>query len=99
MAQAPILQAISTLNKRIEALLHQQDLLQKKLKELEMKNHLLEIRHNEDSEKLRQAALDIEFLEMSHRLADSPDKIISTRRKIASWIRTIDNCIRMINEE
>jgi len=41
----------------------------------------------------------VEFLTMSYRLADSPDTIVSARRRIARLIRTIDSCISMLKEE
>lgn len=44
------------------------------------------------------ARRDAEFLTMSHRLADSPDSLVETRRHIAGLIRTIDLCISMLKE-
>ena len=70
---------------RIEVLEHEKEDLQQ---ELEEKKRELDI-----------ARTDAEFLTMSHRLASSPDSIISTRRHIARLIRTIDNCISMLKEE
>jgi len=65
---------------------------------LEAENAELRIRTEEAEEKRRQAELDVEFLRMSHRLADNPDSIIETRRHIARLIRNIDRCLEMLKE-
>ncbi len=44
------------------------------------------------------ARLDAEYLTVSHRLADSPDTLIDTRRHIAKLIRNIDRCLEMLKE-
>lgn len=99
MAQNQLLYSLSILSERIECLLRQQNLLQKRIEELEQRNNELVDQHLKDLKKIEKAKQDIEFLIVSHRLADSPDTIISTRRKILGLIRTIDNCIRIIKEE
>lgn len=48
---------------------------------------------------LAKAQSDVEFLTVSHRLADNPDTIVSTRRRIARLIRNIDKCIVMLKED
>lgn len=73
--------------------------LKARIKSLEDENALLSRKLEETEMKLRQAETDSEFLTMSHRLADSPDSIISARRRIARLIRTIDNCISMLKDE
>lgn len=45
----------------------------------------------------QRAELDVEFLRVSHRLADNPDSIIETRRHIAKLIRNIDRCLEMLS--
>lgn len=44
------------------------------------------------------ARLYAEYLTVSHRLADSPDTLIDTRRHIAKLIRNIDRCLEMLKE-
>lgn len=41
---------------------------------------------------------DNDYLAVSHRLAQSPDEIIKSRRMIAGWIREIDRCISQLKE-
>lgn len=44
----------------------------------------------------RRTEKDVEYLTMSHRLADNPDTIIETRRHISRLIRNIDRCLEML---
>ena len=99
MANNQLLSTIKELNSRIQNLIHVQNSLYDRIRELEQTNILLESQHKSDILKIEQAEKDIEFLSISHRLADSSDTIISTRRQLARLIGTINNCIRMLNEE
>lgn len=99
MAQPQLLQALTVLNSRIESLIEDRNALRAKLEKLEQRNIELENQHLQDQKLIEKVEKDVEYLQISHRLADSPDTIIAARRKIAGLIRTINNCIRMINEE
>lgn len=65
---------------------------------LEADNNLLRHKAEETEKKLARAELDIEYLRISHRLAEDPDSIIETRRHIAGLIRNIDRCLEMLRE-
>ena len=98
MAQ-PLITILSQISDKItelEAIRRQQN---SRIKLLERENEDLKEKLKEQTQLLNQANIDKEFLTMSHRLADSPDSLISTRRRIARLIRTIDNCISMLKEE
>ena len=99
MAKSDFLNSLNALSRKIDALLAQQKILQEKVLTLEKENLELKKRHSSDEEALEKAKQEIEFLTLSHRLADSPEALILARNKIASLIRTIDSCIRLINEE
>ena len=99
MAKPELLHSISILSKQIDNLLEQQQLLQKKIEDLENLNLKLSKQHEEDLVLLDKANKDIEFLSVSYRLASSPEALISARNKVSQLIRTIDNCIRIINED
>lgn len=73
--------------------------LEKQNKELRHRIELLEERLSEEEEKTSQARLDADYLTVSHRLADSPDTLIATRRRISALIRTIDRCISMLKDD
>ena len=94
------------------SLLSMLDTLEGKIKELLEKNSALSI-HNEtlkaENEDLRRqiaeaikerdrARLDSEYLAMSHKLADSPDTLVDTRRHFSKMIRNIDRCLEMLKE-
>ena len=79
--------------------------LRQEVENLRQRNKELEeeardaLRNAEEAEKRREEALlEVEYLKVSHRLADSPDTIVETRRIIAGLIRNIDRCIEMLKE-
>lgn len=99
MAKPVLLQSFNNLSKKIDSLIETQKDLQERLKHLENENQELRTQHLKDQEDLDNAKKDIEFLKLSHRLADNPEALISARNKISQLIRTIDSCIRMIKED
>lgn len=99
MAQPQLIQSLSSLHKKIESLVSENKFLRERVRNLEIENADLKSIHDSDKVDLDNASKDIEFLSMSHKLAESADNIILARKKISRLIRTIDNCIRMINEE
>lgn len=76
---------------------HKQQTL--RIDELQAENNNLHAELEETKRELEKSRQDTEFLVMSHRLADNPDTIIQTRRRIARLIRTIDKCISIIRDE
>lgn len=98
MAQ-PLITLLSQISDKITELEAIQQQQNSRIRLLEKENEDLRDRVKELTQLLSQANTDKEFLTVSHRLADSPDTIISTRRRIARLIRTIDNCISMLKEE
>ena len=99
MAKPVLLQSISKLSKKIETLLEEKKSLLERVKNLEIQNQELIQRHLKDQEEIERKNKDIEFLSLSHRLADNPEALVSARNKISQLIRTIDSCIRMIKED
>ncbi len=98
MAQ-PLITLLKSVNEKITELSTIQKPLYARIEELEEENAGLRQELQDNKALLAKATTDIEFLTMSYRLAESPDSIISTRRRIARLIRTIDNCISMLKEE
>ena len=99
MAQPELIISISRLSKQIDSLLETQKKLEEKLEELENENNELKKQHENDVAALSIAKKDIEFLSLTHRLADSPEALIKARNTVSKLIRTIDSCIRLINED
>lgn len=95
----PLLSLLADINGKIDALQEERDSLYQRIKTLEEEKSDLSSQLAQAQDDLHKAKLDVEFLTMSHRLADNPDTIIAARRRIARLIRTIDNCISMLKEE
>lgn len=72
--------------------------LRERNRELEQRNAEL-LRDAQEARRERDKALqDAEYLAVSHKLADSPDTLLDTRRHIARLIRNIDRCLVMLKE-
>lgn len=99
MATPELINSISALSRKIDRLLERYASLQMKVKSLEEENFLLRKEKEDADERLEQAGKEIEFLKLSHRLADSPEALVSARQNVAGLIRTIDSCIRMLKED
>ena len=97
MAQS-LFSILQQLEARQNDLRAEMESLRKRNKELEEENADLR-RKEADALSLRdKALLDVEYLSVSHRLAEDPDSLIETRRVIAGLIRNIDRCIAMLKE-
>ena len=99
MAKPELLSSVHHLSKKIDKLMEQHRINQNKINQLLEENLEMRQQHETDVQLLEKANKEIEFLSVSHRLADSPEALVSARNKVAKLIRTIDNCIRMINED
>lgn len=74
--------------------------LRKREETEELRRRILDLQgdiasRDKEIERLQQ---DNQFLRMSYRLADSPDGLIETRRKIAGLMRSIEKCISQLKE-
>ena len=98
MAKPDLLRTITTLSRRIDLLISLNQSLSEKVEALEKENETLKKQHLLDVERIVKEEKNVEFLSLSHRLADSPQALIEARTKIASLIRTIDSCIRILKE-
>ena len=99
MAPNDLLTTLEALNTKIELLTEQHRQLQEDFSKLKVENESLKADLDYERKNMQKALNDIEFLSVSHRLAESADSVVSARRIIERLIRTIDNCITMINEE
>ena len=99
MAKPDLISTLNSLSRKVDSLLARQNSLQEKIKALEAENRALKEQHEKDLESLSKASKDIEFLSLSHRLADNPEALVKARKKISSLIKAIDSCIRMVNQD
>ena len=86
-----IRQKASGLAARCESLARASEEQEKRISDLTAENRALK-------EQVEQLKTDNEFLIVSHRLAQSPDEIVRSRRLISGWIRDIDRCISQLKE-
>lgn len=86
-----IRQKANGLAARCEELVREREEREKRIADLEAENRELRAR-------VEQLKTDNEFLTVSHRLAQSPDEIVRSRRLISGWIRDIDRCISQLKE-
>ena len=93
-----LLSVLDELQSRIIGLQEEISTLRSRNSELEAANAELREKTREAIDDRDKALLDAQYLSVSHRLADSPDTIIETRRIIAGLIRNIDQCIAMLKE-
>ncbi len=97
MAQS-LLSILDQLQEHIASLKEDIGHLQKRNRELEEENAGLREKAEEAISARNKALLDVEYMSVSHKLADSPDTLADTRRLIAGLIRNIDRCIAMLKE-
>lgn len=95
----PLNSLLKSVDSKVTELMAIQRRQREQIVRLEKENEDLRTQLSETRAELDNTKKDVEFLTMSHRLADSPDSVISARRRIARLIRTIDNCISMLKEE
>lgn len=96
---ASLVAVLNSLESKISELIESRTQLKTQVAFLEEENRQLKSQLLEKDNRINSLSNDLEFLTMSHKLADNPDTLIATRRKIARLIRTIDTCISMIKEE
>ena len=99
MAKSDLINSISVLSKKIDALLEEQKILHSQIEELKKENLELRDKQRDDASKIETTLKDVEFLRLSHRLADSPEALVEARKVISKLIRTIDSCIRLLKED
>lgn len=97
MAQS-LISILQQLEVRQNELRSQMASLQQRNRELEEENADLRRKEAEALKVRDKALLDVEYLSVSHKLADNPDTLADTRRVIAGLIKNIDRCIDMLKE-
>ncbi len=82
------------------------DALTTRLKALMEENEQLRSQVADLDDRLAQASAerdralrDVEYLTLSHRLADNPEALVSARREVARMIRVVDRCITLLKDD
>lgn len=94
----PLPDILDTLRLQIEARRKEYARLKERNRLLEEENADLRRLAAQAQKEREKAMLDAEFLAVSHKLADSPDTLVSARRHLARLIRNIDRCLEMLKE-
>ncbi len=95
----PLQQVIKDLRAKIEKLASQRDAAIAAQQSMAQETEGLKQELEECREKLREARMEVDFLTVSHRLADSPANIISARRRLQRLIAKIDRCVSLLKED
>ncbi|MDE7421518.1 MAG: hypothetical protein K2N35_15090 [Muribaculaceae bacterium] len=95
----PLNRIIEELRQKAIALAMQRDQAVSDLDRLKQENETLKEQLSESRQELTMARMEVDFLTISHRLADSPEKIISARRRLQRLIAKIDRCVTLLKED
>lgn len=90
--------SLRTLKSHIEKVGLQVAELRKRCDELESENRELHRELEQEREVASRLTTDVEFLTLSHRMADNPQALADSRRHIARLIRNLDTCISLLKE-
>ncbi len=90
---------IAELRAKIEQLAQQRDAALASQKAMAEEAEALKQELEECREKLRESQMEVDFLTVSHRLADNPSNLISARRRLQRLIAKIDRCVSLLKED
>ena len=95
----PLHRVIAELREKTELLASQRDAALAAQEAKAQEAEELREQLDECREQLREARMEVDFLTVSHRLADSPENIISARRRLQRLIAKIDRCVSLLKED
>lgn len=87
---------LEVLSQQVMALAAQRDRARKLLKAAEEEIRDLKVRNSEIEQELHQKNLDIEFLVLSHKLADNPQALAEARATIRRLIGRVDKTLELL---
>ena len=90
---------IKDLRRKMLTLAAERDEAAAKLEMLEKEKESLKEQLAECQSELQTAKMEVDFLTISHRLADSPENLISARRRVQRLIAKIDRCVSLLKED
>ncbi len=92
-------QILKELRLKAMAIAIQRDRAMADLERLSQENVSLKEQLADCKQDLQNARMEIDFLTVSHRLADSPEHLISARRRLQRMIAKIDRCVSLLKED
>ena len=90
---------IADLRVRIAELARQRDVARRENARLRTEAETLRQELAETRSELAVARQEVDFLTVSHRLADDPDRLVSARRRLQRLIAKIDRCVALLKED
>ncbi|MDE6811715.1 MAG: hypothetical protein K2J15_05130 [Muribaculaceae bacterium] len=90
---------IAGIQNKIALLSERRDRAESRCLELEKQIADLSATIRDKDQQLNEARLEIEFLTLSHRLADSPEALANARNTISRIIRKVDSAIALIKSD
>lgn len=90
---------IKDLRRKALALAAERDQSKAELERLRKENVALKEQLAECIQELHASQMEVDFLTLSHRLADSPENLISARRRVQRLIAKIDRCVSLLKED
>ncbi len=90
---------IKDLRQKAMALATERDQAKAEMGRLKQENEALKEQLAESLHDLQTARMEVDFLTISHRLADSPENLISARRRLQRLIAKIDRCVSLLKED
>ncbi len=91
-------QIIAELRQKMELMASQRDIARQECAALANRVEALEDRLEQCQNDLRSARMEVDFLTVSHH-AETPDNLISARRRVQRLISKIDKCVALIKED
>lgn len=95
----PLSGKLVLLKSKIELLASQRDEALLRLAESEEERKLLESEVKALKEKLHKSELDREYLQVSHKIADTPQALAEARTLVKGMIKRVDNAISFLMED
>ncbi len=97
--EASLHSLITSLQSKLTAIDNRQQALNEERRALLQQVESLRTDLKDAAKRIEKLELDISFLRISHKLADSPDSIIEARRHISALIRRLDTSIALLKED
>ena len=90
---------IAELREKMELLASQRDEALAAKEALAQEADTLRQQLEECRESLRESRMEVDFLTVSHRLADTPANLVSASRRLQRLIAKIDRCVTLLKED
>lgn len=90
---------ITELRSAINLLVRRKNIAENENKEMKLELERLKTELEDCKHQLDLAKMEVDFLTVSHRLADDPNHLISARRRLQRLIAKIDRCVSLLKDD